>query len=314
MVGQVQACTTSLGAVAAAEAQAAAAITAAAQGLAEANQQAAAALAQAQAELQRAAQAASEEAIRQAQAQLQAQLAASYGGAVTDATIASDRARLLQARQQLASAESNLAQTTLTAPISGTVGQLDLAVGESSSGRTVTVVGQGAARVTVDVPLSVRALVAPGTKAGVGQLAADHALTGQVTSVSILPTSSSGTPSYAAVILADDPASLLKVGSYAEATLELPGVSDVLTVPMSAVTKITDTTGTVEVVANALDQSAEKRVIVTGASGGGRLQVVSGLNDGDLVVLADRRLPVPGGLAQYQSAQRATASPTPTRR
>ena len=105
----------------------------------------------------------------------------------------------------------------------------------------------------------------------------------------------------------------IRDSSYAEATLELPGASDVLTVPMSAVTKITDTTGTVEVVTNALDQAAEKRVIVTGASGGGRLQVVSGLNDGDLVVLADRRLPVPGGLAQYQSAQRATASPSPSR-
>ena len=38
---------------------------------------------------------------------------------VTDATIANDRARLLQARQQLESAEADLAAATLTSPTYG---------------------------------------------------------------------------------------------------------------------------------------------------------------------------------------------------
>ena len=77
---------------------------------------------------------------------------------------------------------------------------------------------------------------------------------------------------------------------------------------------MTDTTATVEVVQNARDDAAETVEVVTGRIGGGRVEVVSGLADGQRVVLADRRLPVPGGLAQYaQRGGSASASPTPAR-
>lgn len=292
-----QSCSEAMVTTAQAEARAGAAILAASQGLADANRQAGAALAQAQADIEQ---------------QIADQMAALAGGTVTDATIARDRATLLQARQQLDSAEADLAAATLTSPLSGTVGAIDFAVGESSAGRSATVVGQGAARVSVEVPLALRALVAPGTRATVGQLASPHPLHGEVVTVSVLPTSDSGTPSYSAEILADDPDALLPSGTYAEATLELRTASDVLTVPVSAVTKITDTTATVEVVDGARATSASPVTVVTGSSGGGRIQIVSGLSEGQLIVLADRRLPVPGGIDQYRPV-RASASPTPSR-
>lgn len=307
-----QACSESMAATAQAEGRAGAAILTATQAMAQANQQAAAGLATAQAELQAAAQQAADQAIAAAQQQIADQIAALAGGAVTDATIARDRATLLQARQQLETAETNLTAATLSSPISGTVGALDFVVGESSAGRSATVVGPGSAKLTVEVPLSVRGLVAPGTAVSVGQLAAAHTLAGQVTTVSVLPSGTGGTPHYSATILADDPDGLLPSGAYAEATLSLRTAADVLTVPISAVTKVTDTTATVEVVHAARDTEAETLTVVTGAHGGGRVEIVSGLTEGQLVVLADRRLPVPGGLQQYQSI-RASASPTPTR-
>ena len=259
-----------------------------------------------------AAQRASEEAVRQAQAQIEAQLQALAGGTVTDATIARDRATLLDARQRLENAESDLAAATVTSPISGTVGALDFVVGESSAGRSATVVGAGAARVTVDVPLAVRALVSPGTRATLGQLASARTLTGQVVTVSVLESVSVGAPVYPADVLADDPEGTLHAGSYAEVTLLLRTASDVLTVPVSALTKVTDTTGTLEVVDRARSTEASTVTVVTGSVGDGRVEIVSGLSEGQIVVLADRRLPVPGGLGQYQSI-RVSASPTPTR-
>ncbi|WP_342372051.1 biotin/lipoyl-binding protein [Propioniciclava soli] len=319
-----QACSDAMVVTGQAEARAGAAIIAASQGLAEANRQAGAALAQAQAELQTvaaaAAREAAEQAVSQAMAQAQAeieqqindQIAALAGGAVTDATVARDRATLLQARQQLESAETALAGATLTAPISGTIGALDLALGESSAGRSATVVGEGAARVSVEVPLSVRALVAPGTSAEVGALASDPTLTGQVQTVSVLPSGGSGSPQYTAEVLADDPESSLPAGSYAQVTLALRAATDVVTVPISAVTTLTDTTGTVEVVDSARAETASSVTVVTGSRGGGRIEIVSGLTEGQLVVLADRRLPVPGGIDQYRPV-RASASPTPQR-
>lgn len=94
-------------------------------------------------------------------------------------------------------------------------------------------------------------------------------------------------------------------------TLALSTASDVLTVPASAVTMITDTTGTVEVVDSARATTAETVTVVVGGQGEGRAEIVSGLNDGQLVVLADRRLPIPGGLEQYSGAG-GDSTPTPT--
>ncbi len=310
MAGQVQACSDAMMGVAQAEAAAGQAIATAAQGLAASTQQAAAALAAAQAEVERAAREASEQVMREAQAQLAAQMAA-MGGSVTDATIAGNRAQLLQARQQLDAAEANLAEATLVSPITGTVGALDLAAGESSAGRSATIVGEGAAQIIVQVPLSHRALVAPGVTAMVGDLAAPADLTGRVNQVSVLATGE-GSPSFATEVLADDPDGTLFSGAYAEVTLHLAQVSDVLTVPASAVTKLTDTTATLEVVDNARDDAASTVTVVTGRAGQGRVEIVSGLRDGQLVVLADRRLPVPGGISQYQPGNSA-ASPSPSR-
>lgn len=311
MVDQVTACTTAMGALAEAEGRAGAAIAAAAQGLAEQTRAAQLALAQAQAELQKAAQQASEAAVRAAQAQLEQQLASSFGGAVTEATIASDRARLVDARQRVDTAEANLAAIHLTSPVSGVVGALGFVVGESTAGRSATIVGDGAAVVDVEVPLSQRAKVARGTRAGVGQIASREALPGQVTEVSILSTSSGGQPTYTTRVVADDPGGKLRPGSFAQVTLVLGEVTDVLTVPASAITRITDTTANVEVVTDPLADTARTVAVVTGRTGTGRVEIVSGLASGDLVVLADRRLPVPGGLGQYAPAR--TATPTPAR-
>ena len=181
-----------------------------------------------------------------------------------------------------------------------------------SAGRSVTIVGEGQARVSVEVPLNVRGLVTAGAPASVGLVGTAPSLRGQVTSVSVLPTSASGNPSYTAVVTTDDPRSLLKAGSKAEVTLPLRTVENVVTVPMSALTKITDTVGSVQVVADATATTAETVQVTIGALGSGRVEIRSGLEPGRLVVLADRREPVPGGIAQYQTRS-STASPTATR-
>ena len=322
MAGQLEACSEAMVGLARAEGEAGTAIGEAVQGFAAQTQQAQVALSQARAELEQAMQAAqaqveaaarkaAEDAIRQAQAQLEAQMAATLGGVVTDATIASDRARLVQARQQLDSAQADLAAATQSTPIAGVVGAIDYAVGESSAGRSAVIVGDGGARVSVDVPLAVRGLVAPGVPARVGQLAAPATLNGQVTGVSVLPSTATG-QSYRTEVVADDPDQTLRSGSWADVTLTLAQASDVLTVPASAVTKITDTTATVEVVDAPLDQTARTVTVVTGRTGGGRVEIVSGLAEGQIIVLSDTRLPVPGGIDQYQPMARSGGGATPT--
>lgn len=316
-LGQLEACSTAMQNLAAAEGRAGQAIAVASQDLATANRQAAAQLAAAQAQMQKQAEAAAKQAAARAMAQAQAQLAAQaqrqFAGQVTDGTVASDRARVVHAQQAVAKAERDLAAATMTSPISGTVGALDFTAGQSSQGHSVTIVGPGQARVTLSVPLGIRGLVSVGGKASVGLVGQTPTLRGQVTEVSVLPSSEASPPTYTAQITTDDPNSLLNAGSRAEVTLPLRTVRDVVTVPMSAITRVNDTTATVEVVADAAATSARTVTVGTGALGQGRLEV-TGLEPGALVVLADRRLPVPGGIGQYQARPTAAAAtPTPTR-
>lgn len=316
MADQVKACSDAMLAVATGEGAAGAAITTAVEGFAHDTQQATKALAAAQAQMQQAAKQASEQAIKLAQAQLEKQIGASFGGSVSDASIAAARARLLQAQQGVERAETDLKEATITSPIAGVIGALDFAVGEPSSGKSATVVGPGAVSISVNVSLPDRPLVAPGVTAQVGHLATRPTLTGTVTAVGVLPANSAGTPSYPALLSSDDPGQTLPEGSYAQVTLGLARASDVLTVPMSAVTKTSENAGTVQVVSEKYASTASTVAVTTGRQGDGRIEITSGLTEGQLTVLADRRLPLPNGLGlgTMSGSGQGTPGPTPSPR
>ena len=96
--------------------------------------------------------------------------------------------------------------------------------------------------------------------------------------------------------------------------MDLARATDVLTVPMSAVTKTSENAGTVQVIDDAYASTAETVTVATGRQGGGKIEITSGLTEGQRVVLADRRLPVPGGLGMAMGgSDEASASPTPSR-
>lgn len=254
---------------------------------------------------------AAEQAMAEAERKLAEQAQLAFGGQVTDATIASDRLSVLQAQQQLDRAERQLASGTMFSPIDGVVGALDLVAGESSAGRSAVIVGSGGASVSIEIPLSVRSFVVPGMDADVGPVAQPLTLAGKVTSVSVVPSSPTGEPTFTAVVFVPDPDQTFANGVRADVALQLRRSEDALFIPASALTRTSDTAGTVEVVTSPTDASAQTVVVETGAAGGGRVEITSGLTEGQLVVLADRRLPVPGDLMQYQ-AMRATTEPTPS--
>lgn len=228
----------------------------------------------------------------------QSSAGASVGNTVgaTDAQLASDAAAVLDAQQRVNSAEDDLAATTLRTPHDGVVGALTLTKGAASTGGSVTVVGAGRAVVSVEVPLSVRPLVDPKQQATVTPAGTAATLTGTVQRVSVLATdgTSGATASYTTTITVADPDQKLHTGAKAEVSIELRQVSDVLTVPVSATTRVTSSTATVRVLADPA-ATPETVTVTTGAVGQGRIQVVQGLTEGQRVVLADRQEAVPAG-------------------
>lgn len=108
---------------------------------------------------------------------------------------------------------------------------------------------------------------------------------GTVTQIGILPAdTSSSTPTYPIVITVDDPPQALAQDSQAQVVITTTSVSDVVTVPASALTMVATKRATVQTVTG--DDEVTTQTVTVGVVGGGKAQV-TGLSAGTRVVLGD---------------------------
>jgi multidrug efflux pump subunit AcrA (membrane-fusion protein) len=231
-------------------------------------------------------------------------------GQSTASRAISDQAAITNALASLNAAKTDLASATLKASATGTVGSVSLLSGSSSQGKSVIVVGAGAVEVTVNVPLASIAKMHVGQKANVTPQGATTFVPGAVTSISLLPTTSTGStgsgtgqgsgssqgtaaasdPTYPVVVLVPDALPALASGSRADVSLLLGTASRVLTVPNSALTPLADG----QAMAVTLKKGVATRSLVkTGYAGTLTTEVTSGLVDGQQVVLADLSTALP---------------------
>jgi multidrug efflux pump subunit AcrA (membrane-fusion protein) len=199
--------------------------------------------------------------------------------------VASDQVAVQSAEAALKTAQANLADATLTAPIAGTVAALSLTPGASSGSTSITIVGAGAVDVTVDVPLASLPKIKVGQAATVTAAGSPTPMAGAVHSISLLPASSTTTSvSYPVVVRVPEPTASLASGSTATATITLASASNVVTVPNSAITTLISGTGFVQVVKGG---KVTRTLVRTGAVGMTMTQVTSGLTVGQQVVIAN---------------------------
>lgn len=235
------------------------------------------------------------------------------GGTGTQSTagrIASDRVAVLQAQAAVEQAQVDLDGATLRAPVTGVVGQVDLTVGSPASTSTgIVVVGDGAAQVSVAVPLASVHLVTPGLAATVTPAGGTTGVPGSVTSVGLLPTSGTGTgagttpgagsttgsssaatPSYPAHVLVAHPPTALAAGSSATVSLVVADTPDAVRLPVSALAGRDGGSASVQVLSGGVPTT---RRVVVGAVGRGWAQVLTGLVGGERVVVADPSAALP---------------------
>lgn len=225
------------------------------------------------------------------------------------AQVASAKAKLLQAEQALQSAQDDLDHAELIAPISGTVGTVGLEAGSSASSGSITIVGDGDAQVTFELPLTTRTLVKAGQKVSVTPAGSSTVLNGTLTGISALETSGTAgdTPTYTAIVTASDPGRLLASGARASVRIPVKTAVAVVRVPASAVTPTGTGTGTVQVVTNPRADTASTVTVTTGAVGGGWIEITQGVAAGDLVVLADNTAALPANSTNRRTT--TTTSP-----
>ncbi len=211
---------------------------------------------------------------------------------ITSETILADRAAIDAAEAALAIAERNRGFATLTAPIDGTVVSIGFAVGDSVSagGAEASIVIQADDGYVVEatVPLSQIVAVDVGQTATVTLPASGTTYQAQVSAIGVLNVSETSTPSYTVTIAIDSAGDELLIGATAQIVVTLATASDVLTVPISALSR----NGASSTVTILRDGVAEAVAVEIGATGTERVEIRSGVEEGDRAVLADLTLSI----------------------
>jgi multidrug efflux pump subunit AcrA (membrane-fusion protein) len=220
-------------------------------------------------------------------------------------------------------AQRALTQATLTAPVDGVVGQVNVSVGQiapggssssgSSSGQgggssasssgtssssssssstthSIVILTPGAFQVVGSVSDAQVNHIAAGQRARITVAGATQSITGTVTGIAPEATVTSGVATFPVTVMLDGSNPSLHAGVSASIAVVVNQVVHVLTVPSSA---IRPSGGGADSVQTLVDGQPQSLPVAIGASDALRTQVVSGLNEGDTVVIATVTSAVP---------------------
>jgi macrolide-specific efflux system membrane fusion protein len=213
------------------------------------------------------------------------------------APIAQPRAQIQQAELRLEQAKDTLAATVLTAPGDGTVVSLSGSVGQRAGGGTSGGGGQnpasgtGAFLVITDMAnLTARASVVetdvsklkPDQQASVTVNALpNQPIQAKVTDIGLAPTSSDGIARYGVSLALSNPPPTLRPGQSASVQVTVAEAENTLAVPPAAL----QTAGGQSTVTVLTKGQQVRRSVGTGVRGEALVQITSGLQEGDQVVL-----------------------------
>lgn len=201
-------------------------------------------------------------------------------------TIQMDDAQISIDQVNVNSAQHQLDGATLTSPIPGIVSQVNIKVGQSVTGGGATyaivIFSPGSYDLTGTVSDSQVNLVAVGQAVQVTPAGSTQALLGKITAIAPAATVSSGVATFAVTAQLTDTSNSIRPGISASASIVINQVVHVLTVPTSAV-HTTAAGSTVTVLQNKQPKSVP---VQTGASDPTRIEITSGLQINEVVVIA----------------------------
>ncbi|MGI6604854.1 MAG: efflux RND transporter periplasmic adaptor subunit [bacterium] len=212
---------------------------------------------------------------------------AQAAGAAAQYEAALDREKTAQAQYEqaqaaLALARSQLANTTITAPVSGVVASLQVKVGQMLSPGVVVANVVDMDQVQLKLNVSERDInkltVGQTVKVRISSLGNEE-FAGELTSLA--PAVDARTLTFPAEVTVDNPQHRVKPGMFAEVDLETAAVLDVLVVPRAAILEEGDQQYAYVVT----DGKAELRAVTLGLANEETVEVKTGLNEGDLLVV-----------------------------
>jgi RND family efflux transporter MFP subunit len=201
-----------------------------------------------------------------------------------------------QAQAALAQAQTQLGHCTLTSPINGIVGSVNLSLGDSSNPQAPAVVVTDPSRLEIEIMVSEADIsyVKPGSEVGISiKAAGDKTFKGVVDSVSSVPHSVKR--NYAVKITLDNKDNLIKSGMFAEVDLATTSKDGVICIPARALVPRGNETVVFTV---DKDQRAREIKITTGITNEQKVEVVKGLQAGQQVITRGNTLVNEGTLVR----------------
>ena len=193
-------------------------------------------------------------------------------------------AQVQSAQAHLASQETQVGYSRVTSPISGVIADRPLNVGEMANPGSPLMSIVDIARVVarVDVPQSEASAVKIGQTATLTQPGSQDAVEGKVTVVS--PAADQNTTTVQIWIQADNPGERLKPGTAIHADIATEVVKAATVVPATAI--LPGEEGGTAVLTVSPDSVAHKRTVTLGIRQGSQVQILSGVNPGEEVVVS----------------------------
>ncbi len=191
------------------------------------------------------------------------------------------RGILSERRSDLALAEQQLTDTRLVAPFSGAVQQRRANLGEylAAGAPVLTLVKLTPLRLRLDVPEREAQSIRTGQEVAVRTEGAEDAWPGRI--VRLSPAIEEASRSLIVEAEVDNSKGLLRPGSFARAEIRTESGGDSLVVPESSLVLFAG----IEKVVTVKDGRALERPVTTGRRAGDQVEVLSGLEDGEPVVV-----------------------------
>ncbi|PYV23234.1 MAG: efflux RND transporter periplasmic adaptor subunit [Acidobacteria bacterium] len=236
-----------------------------------------------------------DDADRAYQLALNKRLSAQRNVTVSKAEVAKAKAQVAQAQASLASAEEDLRNSTIVSPMDGLVLSRDVEVGDAVS--SILVLGSQATLVMTLGDMSTVYVLGKVDQADIGKVYLgqparivvesfkDKKFEGKVTKISPLGVEKDNVTTFEVRVSIQNPSGELKANMSANAEIILEEKHGVLLIPESAVIYDKDKHTSVEVPDPKADNGRRKVPVRLGISNGVKTELVSGLNEGQKVVL-----------------------------
>ena len=226
---------------------------------------------------------------------LNKRLSAQRNVSVSQAEVAKAKAQVAQAQAALASVEEDLRNSTIVSPMDGLVLSRDVEVGDAVS--SILVLGSQATLVMTLGDMSTVYVLGKVDQADIGKVYLgqparivvesfkDKKFEGKVTKISPLGVEKDNVTTFEVRVSIQNPSGELKANMSANAEIILEEKHGVLLIPESAVIYDKDKHTSVEAPDPKADNGRRKIPVKLGISNGVKTELVSGLNEGQKVIL-----------------------------